>query len=74
MRAALCGLQPAQITEQCERHFNWRVVTSIVDGYRRFDIVLRLPEAQRTTVGLAGLLLEIRPGGGFLIQRKEGHK
>lgn len=61
-RAALFGLQPAQITEQLERLSNGRIVSKIIDGYRRYDVVLRLQEGQRTTAGLADLLLESPAG------------
>ena len=57
-RAALFGLQPAQVTEQLERLSNGRVVSRIVDGPRRYDVVLRLRDQQRTTSGLADLLIE----------------
>ncbi|MBX9930014.1 MAG: CusA/CzcA family heavy metal efflux RND transporter [Methylobacterium sp.] len=61
-RAALYGVQPAAIVEQMSRLSNGRVVSTIVDGYRRFDVVLRLPEGQRTTVGLGDLLIETPSG------------
>ncbi|MBX9757460.1 MAG: CusA/CzcA family heavy metal efflux RND transporter [Beijerinckiaceae bacterium] len=61
-RAALHGLQPAQVTEQLERLSNGRVVSRIIDGTRRYDVVLRLQEAQRTTSGLADLLIESPSG------------
>lgn len=57
-RAALYGLQPAAITEQLERLSNGRVVSRIVDGNRRFDVVVRLQDERRTTQGLADLLIE----------------
>ena len=57
-RAALYGLQPAAITEQLERLSNGRVVSRIVDGNRRFDVVVRLQDERRTTRGLADLLIE----------------
>jgi len=57
-RAALYGVQPAAITEQLERLSNGRVVSRLVDGNRRFDVVVRLPDAVRTTQGLADLLIE----------------
>jgi Cu/Ag efflux pump CusA len=41
-RAALYGVQPAAITEQLERLSNGRVVSRVIDGNRRFDVVLRL--------------------------------
>lgn len=61
-RAALYGLQPAQIAEQLERLSNGRVVSRIIDGPRRYDVVVRLQEAQRTTGGLADLLIESPAG------------
>jgi HME family heavy-metal exporter len=57
-RAALYGLQPQAITEQLERLSNGRVVSRLFDGVRRFDVVLRLDDTQRTTAGLSDLLLE----------------
>ncbi len=67
-RAALYGLQPAQITEQLERLSNGRVVSRIIDGPRRYEVVLRLQEAQRTTSGLADLLIE-SPAGWIPIRQ-----
>jgi Cu/Ag efflux pump CusA len=61
-RAALYGLQPAQITEQLERLSNGRVVSRVIDGYRRYDVTMRLPEGKRTTAGLGDLLLESPAG------------
>ena len=57
-RAALYGLQPQAITEHLERLSNGRVVSKLVDGTRRFDVVMRLNDSQRTTQGLGDLLLE----------------
>lgn len=61
-RAALYGLQPAAITEQLERLSNGRVVSRVVDGNRRFDVVVRLQDERRTTQGLADLLIETPAG------------
>ncbi|MGQ3356384.1 MAG: efflux RND transporter permease subunit [Phreatobacter sp.] len=61
-RAALYGIQPAAVTEQLERLSNGRVVSRIVDGNRRFDVVLRLDDLQRTTQGLADLLIQTPAG------------
>ncbi len=60
--AMLHGIPPAAITEQLERLSNGRVVSRLVDGNRRFDVVVRLPDALRTTEGLAGLLIETPQG------------
>ena len=61
-RAALYGVQPAAVVEQISRLSNGRVVSTVVDGVRRFDVLIRLPEDQRTTVGLGDLLLETPSG------------
>ena len=57
-RAALYGLQPQAVTEHLERLSNGRVVSKLVDGTRRFDVVMRLDDSRRTTQGLGDLLLE----------------
>ncbi|MGL4440785.1 MAG: efflux RND transporter permease subunit [Bosea sp. (in: a-proteobacteria)] len=57
-RAALYGLQPAAITEQLERLSNGRIVSRLVDGNRRFDVVMRLDDSLRTTQALADMLIE----------------
>ena len=61
-RAALYGLQPSAVTEQLERLSNGRVVSRVVDGNRRFDVVLRLQDTRRTTQGLGDLLIETPSG------------
>ena len=57
-RAALYGVQPAAVVEQLSRLSNGRVVSRVVDGYKRYDVMLRLPEAMRTTHRLGDLLIE----------------
>ncbi|MFG1351574.1 efflux RND transporter permease subunit [Xanthobacter autotrophicus] len=61
-RAALHGLQPAQVTDALARLSNGRVVSTLVDGNRRFDLVVRLPDATRSAEGLARLLIETPSG------------
>ncbi|HRJ60406.1 MAG TPA: efflux RND transporter permease subunit [Azospirillaceae bacterium] len=62
-RAALYGVTPAMATEALESLSNGRVVSEIVDGTRRFDVTLRLSDAERTTAGLSNLLVETPAGG-----------
>ena len=50
-RAALYGLTPAAVTEQLERLSNGRIVSRLVDGNRRFDVVLRLQQERRDHPG-----------------------
>ncbi|MGH6768247.1 MAG: efflux RND transporter permease subunit [Xanthobacteraceae bacterium] len=61
-RAALYGMQPAAIIEQLSRLSNGHVVSRIVDGYRRYDVVVRLSDNLRTTQRLGDLLLETPAG------------
>jgi HME family heavy-metal exporter len=61
-RAALYGVQPAAVVEQLSRLSNGRVISRVVDGYRRFDVVMRLPDALRTTQRLGDLLIETPAG------------
>ncbi|WP_043749480.1 efflux RND transporter permease subunit [Methylobacterium nodulans] len=61
-RAALYGVQPAAVVEQISRLSNGRVVSTVVDGLRRFDVLIRLSETRRTTAGLGDLLLETPSG------------
>ncbi|TIN20720.1 MAG: efflux RND transporter permease subunit [Mesorhizobium sp.] len=56
-RAALYGLTPASITEALESMSNGRTVSQIVEGNRRFDVVMRLSDVDRSTAGLADLLI-----------------
>ena len=57
-RAALYGVQPAAVVEQLSRLSNGRVASRIVDGYQRFDVIMRLPDNLRTTQRLGDLLIE----------------
>ena len=61
-RAALFGVTSAAITEALESLSNGRTVSTIIDGARRFDVVLRLSESDRTTSGLNDLLIETPKG------------
>ncbi|MES2753023.1 MAG: efflux RND transporter permease subunit [Pseudomonadota bacterium] len=61
-RAALYGVQPAVVVEQLSRLSNGRVVSRVVDGYRRFDVTMRLPDRLRTTQTLGDLLIETPAG------------
>ncbi|RUW45735.1 efflux RND transporter permease subunit [Mesorhizobium sp. M1A.F.Ca.ET.072.01.1.1] len=61
-RAALYGLTPASITEVLESMSNGRTVSQIVEGNRRYDVVMRLPDADRSTAGLADLLISTPAG------------
>ncbi|MBK8209152.1 MAG: efflux RND transporter permease subunit [Rhodospirillales bacterium] len=57
-RAALYGVTPTQVTEAVQAMSNGRVVSQIIDESRRFDVALRLDDADRTRAGLAGVIIE----------------
>ena len=57
-KAALYGIRSTDITEALQALGNGRVVSEIVDGSRRFDVVLRLSDPERTTRALGQTLIE----------------
>jgi len=61
-RAALHGLTPAAITQALDTLSNGRKVSQIVDGNRRFDVVMRLSDQDRSTSGLRDLLIPTSSG------------
>ncbi|MBJ7252131.1 MAG: efflux RND transporter permease subunit, partial [Acetobacteraceae bacterium] len=61
-RAALYGIPPAAVVQALETLSNGRVVSQIVEGNRRFDVVMRLADLDRSTVGLAELLVPTPAG------------
>ena len=61
-QAAAYGVTPATIADALETLSGGETVSQIVDGLKRYDVVLRLPEEGRTTAGLANLLIETPRG------------
>jgi heavy-metal exporter, HME family len=61
-RIALYGITPSAITEALEGLSNGRVVSQILQGNKRFDVVVRLNDADRTTEGLTRLLIATPAG------------
>lgn len=61
-RAASYGVAPSTITEALQSLTMGETVSEILDGERRFDLVIRMHDADRTTEGLAGLLVETPRG------------
>lgn len=61
-RAALHGLTPAAITQALDTLSNGRKVSQIVDSNRRFDVVMRLSDQDRSTSGLRNLLIPTSSG------------
>ena len=61
-KAGMFGVTPSHVTETLETLLNGRVVSQIIDGNRRHDVVLRLAEPDRTTEGLSKLIVETPAG------------
>lgn len=61
-RAKRFGLNPTDITTALETLSNGRVVSQIVDQSKRFDVVLRLSDSDRTTSALGEMLIESPAG------------
>ncbi len=61
-KAGLYGVAPSHVTEALETLLNGRVVSQIIDGNRRYDVVLRVADADRTTEGLSRLIVETPAG------------
>jgi heavy-metal exporter, HME family len=61
-RAALYGLTPAAVSQALEAMSNGRRVSQIVEGNRRFDVVMRLADQDRSTAGLGDLLIATPSG------------
>ena len=61
-RASLYGVSTAAILEKMQALTGGVVVSQILEGSRRYDLVMRLADADRTTDRLADALIET-PGG-----------
>ena len=61
-RALLFGITPADITRSLEHLSSGRVVSQVIDGTRRYDVILRLADDDRTSEGLGALLIETPAG------------
>jgi HME family heavy-metal exporter len=61
-RAKLFGITPAAITRLLESFANGNVVSQIIDGGRRFDVTIRLDDADRTPQALGLLRLDTPTG------------
>ena len=61
-KAGMFGVTPSHVTETLETLLNGRVASQIIDGNRRYDVVLRVAEADRTTEGLSKLIVETPAG------------
>ncbi|MBI1774044.1 MAG: efflux RND transporter permease subunit [Proteobacteria bacterium] len=60
--ARLYGMTPAQLTQTLEAFAAGHVVSQIVDENRRYDVLVRLNDKDRTRVGLSQLLINTPVG------------
>ncbi|KUO60364.1 MAG: multidrug transporter AcrB [Alphaproteobacteria bacterium BRH_c36] len=56
------GITPAAVTEALATLINGSVVSQIVEGNRRYDVVLRVLDRDRTTAGLKKLTIDTPAG------------
>jgi heavy-metal exporter, HME family len=62
-RAKMYGVTPAALTSALEGMSNGRTVSQVItEGNRRFDVVMRLSDENRSTTGLADVLIETPSG------------
>ncbi len=61
-RAALFGVTPSAVTETLAHLANGRVLSEVIDGSRRYDVVLRLKDADRSITGLRTALVATPTG------------
>jgi len=68
-RAKLYGVTPAVLTKALEDMSNGRTVSQVItEGNRRFDVVIRLSDVDRSATGLADLLIDT-PSGHVPLRR-----
>ena len=60
------GMERGQVVQDLETLFQGSVVSSILDGQKSFDLVVKLPESQRQDLATIGNTRIETPGGGFV--------
>ncbi len=61
-KAATYGVAPGHVLESLQTLIEGSRVTQIIEGNRRFDLMLRLPDSERGQRGLQNLLIETPRG------------
>lgn len=61
-RSALYGVKPPELTATLANLTNGRTVSQIIEGNRRFDVVMRLSDDDRSTAGLGEALVSTPVG------------
>ena len=61
-RAAALGVTPSQVLRALEQLVGGERVTQLVDGNRRYDVVVRVDDRYRNADGLSQLLIPVKDG------------
>jgi HME family heavy-metal exporter len=61
-RAIFYGVSPGVVTEVLENLSNGRLISHVLDGNKRFNVVMRLADSDRTADKLAKLMVETSVG------------
>ncbi|MBK9022380.1 MAG: efflux RND transporter permease subunit [Sulfuritalea sp.] len=67
-QAARYGVAPGNLLRSLEQMIEGEQITQVIEGNRRFDLLVRLPESARSPQALADLLIET-PGGHVPLSR-----
>jgi HME family heavy-metal exporter len=67
-QAARYGVAPGNLLRSLEQMIEGERITQVIEGNRRFDLLVRLPESARGPQALADLLIET-PGGHVPLSR-----
>ncbi len=61
-RAEQYGIAPSMLTQELQTLVDGERITQVIEGNRRFDLVLRLPETARSVDGLRQMLIDTPNG------------
>jgi HME family heavy-metal exporter len=61
-KAAQYGMSPSQLLQTLQTLIDGERITQVVEGNRRFNLVLRLPETARTVDGLKQIMIDTPTG------------
>jgi HME family heavy-metal exporter len=66
------GMQRGEVVRDLETLFQGQTISEVIDGAKRFDIVLRLPESERTIENIQQALIET-PDGNLIPLKNIAH-
>jgi len=61
-KAAVFGVTPAAVSRALQTLVGGQVISQVLEENRRFDVVMRLPDSDRSSEGLANVLVETPTG------------